>query len=77
MKTKEALPQLISIKGMQAFFKCSRPTLYSKYMPHLKRHPTTDNRVMYLFEDVQKLKERTEEKEYEEVNVENEINETS
>lgn len=69
METKTELPKLISIKGMMEFFKCSRPTLYSKYMPHLERFPTKDNRVMYVFEDVKKLKEKDEVKEYEEVDV--------
>lgn len=71
MEHSKLLPKLIGITEMQKFFNCSRQTLYVKYLPHLNRIPTKTNRVLYLYEDVIKLKEKIEEKEFEEVFIDN------
>ncbi|MBG0512889.1 hypothetical protein [Elizabethkingia meningoseptica] len=69
MEQQEKKPELISIKGMMTYFNCSRQKIYTNYIPKLERYPTKDNRVMFLFSDVKKLKEAEGNKDYEEVDV--------
>ncbi|MCL1689630.1 hypothetical protein [Elizabethkingia anophelis] len=69
MEQQDKIPELISIKGMMEYFKCSRQKVYTNYIPKLERYPTKDNRVMFLFSDVQVLKNEEMRKEYKEVDV--------
>lgn len=69
MRKSDDLPVLISIKSMKKYFNCSRTTLYNRYISKLERQPTKGNKVMFLFEDVKKLKQQESEQEYVEVDI--------
>lgn len=69
MRKSDKLPVLISIKSMEAYFNCSRTTLYIKYIPKLQRQATKGNKEMFLFEDVKKLKNEEIEKDFIEVDI--------
>lgn len=53
----ERKQKVITIKGISERYGVSRTTVYSKYIPRLRAIPTTTNRKLFDFAEVEKVHE--------------------